>query len=114
MNKRQDHSDKRQFGRRPINLSATARVPGHAPVPCLLGNVSDGGALIYLDHALPMPQSFRLTSEDGAIDQIVEVRYQLARLLGLEFIAPAMSDAQVKLIAERAYEFDAWLDLTMR
>lgn len=106
--------EKRQFGRRPSSMRATIRIKGRPDVPCLLSNVSDGGALAFLDHETPMPNSFRLVSEDHAIDHIVELRYQLARMVGVELITPAMSEEQVALIAKRAGEFDDWLDLTMR
>lgn len=114
MMKRNDPAEKRQFGRRPANQRATIQIKGRPPVPCLLSNVSDGGALVYLDDELPMPQTFRLTSEDNAFDYIVERRYQIARLIGVEFVVPAVTQEQVNLIAKRAGEFDAWLDLTMR
>lgn len=114
MMQRSESAEKRHFGRRPSNQRASIRIQGQEILPCLLSNVSDGGALIYLDQELLMPNSFRLTSEDHALDQIVEVRYQIARLVGVQFIAAAVSEEQVALIAKRAHEFDAWLDLTMR
>lgn len=112
--KRSDPAEKRQFGRRPATLLASIRVAGREPMPCLINNISAGGALVFLDQDVPLPQSFRLTSEDLDIDRIVEMRYKLARLVGVEFIAQAVSQEQAALIAQRANEFDAWLDLTMR
>lgn len=114
MMQRSESAEKRHFGRRPANQRALIRIQGQEMLPGLLSNVSDGGALIYLDHEKLMPPTFRLTSEDQAIDQIVEVRYQIARLVGVQFIATAVSEEKVALIALRAIEFDAWLDLTMR
>lgn len=108
MLKRNDFAEKRQFGRRPANIRAWIRVSGRPPVPCVLSNVSEGGALLNLDRDFWLPYSFRLTSEDKTIDRIVEVRHQQPRRIGVEFVAKAVSEDQLKQIAKRISDFDDW------
>lgn len=107
MLKRNDYAEKRQFGRRAANLKAWIRVSGRPPVPCVLSNVSDGGALIHIESDMWIPFSFRLTSEDRQIDRICEIRHQQPRRIGVEYVTPAAAEDQDKANAHPE-EADPW------
>mgnify|MGYP000996670244 CR=1 FL=1 len=87
MLKKTDFTEKRQFGRRPTSMRAWAKVGGRPPQPCIVRDLSDGGALIEFDAPVWLPFSFRLTSETGEIDRVCEIRHQSERRFGVEFVA---------------------------
>lgn len=114
MLKRNDFAEKRQFGRRPANIRAWIRVSGRPPVSCVLSNISEGGARIHYTGDIWIPYSFRLTSDDKAIDRIVEVRHQSPGTIGVEYVAHAVADEQLKHIAKSVSEFEGWVGPSAR
>ncbi len=79
-------SDRRQFGRRESNVKAYAILPGQVSLPCIIENVSDGGALLrFTDGAAPT-QSFRLMIEGTEFNILCEIRYTNRRRAGVRFV----------------------------
>jgi hypothetical protein len=79
-------ADLRRFGRRSSSVNAFVLLPGNVKLPCIIENVSDGGALLrFTDGAAPT-QSFRLMLEDTSFNLLCEVRHQGSRRLGVRFV----------------------------
>ncbi len=104
---RTDYSEKRQFGRRMTNIKAWVRIPGRPSVPCVLRNISQGGAMVEFDGDVWLPFSFRLTSEDRLIDCMCEVRHNYPRRVGVEFMTHAAG--QDRIPDKRVEEVDHWM-----
>ncbi len=114
MLKRTDFAEKRAFGRRPANLKAWIRVAGRPPVQCTLSNLSDGGALIHLDQDLWIPFSFRLTSEDKALDYVCEIRHQNGRRIGVQFVTHGEMYEKSRANARPAGDVESWAGQPIR
>lgn len=87
---------------------------GRPPVPCILSNVSEGGALLHIDQDFWIPFSFRLTTEDKSIDRVVEVRHQRSRSIGVEFMAQAATQVSQSVIKPIANTDDTWMARSTR
>lgn len=91
MQRHGDFSEKRQFGRRATNMRGWIKVAGRPAVPCLVRNLSEGGAMLECDEDIWLPFSFRLTSECRQVDRVCEVRHQYGeRRFGVEFVETAV------------------------
>lgn len=96
--------DLRQFGRRSSNISAFAVLPGQVLVPCIIVNLSDGGALLsFMDGAAPT-QSFRLVVEDTEFKLLCEVRHRNGRTVGVRFVRLAEGIALNRYFLKTAVE----------
>lgn len=96
--------EQRQFGRRPSNINAFAVLPGQVLVPCVIVNLSDGGALLsFTDGAAPT-QSFRLFVEDTEFKLLCEVRHRNGRIVGVRFVRLAEGIALNRYFLKTAVE----------
>lgn len=75
----------RQFGRRPSHIAARVVLPGHVTVPCIIENLSDGGALLGFDEPPPTASSFRLAVEDTSFILLCEPRHTHGNKMGIRF-----------------------------
>lgn len=78
-------SDRRQFGRRTINLEAAAVVADGSEVVCIIENLSDGGALLSFPSGLAPVQSFRLAVGGFDYRLACEIRHSRGGKLGIMF-----------------------------
>lgn len=78
-------ADRRAFGRREILVHAIARVPGRPSEPCIVRDLSAGGALLEFQVDFEPSGPFRLSIEAKGIDAVCEVRRRDGRVLGVMF-----------------------------
>lgn len=81
-----NNSDRRSFGRRDLAIAGRASVPGRGMVPCVVRNVSDGGALITFEGEVKLPATFRLAIDGHGIDAMCEVRHSGPMGVGVRFL----------------------------
>ena len=78
-------SDRRQFGRRKTNLHATVRAPGRSSTPCMIRDLSPGGAQIEVAFPGWLPSRFRLTIDSTDFDVECTIVYRTTNYAGLRF-----------------------------
>lgn len=78
--------EQRAFGRRETLIHAMARIGGRAPEPCVVRNLSDGGARLEFNGAVELPAIFRLVIEAKGFDAECAVRRQDGNVVGVEFV----------------------------
>ncbi len=78
--------DKRQFGRRQTSLHAWISVPGRPKLPCLVKDISIGGALLSFDRPQWLPYTFQLTIEATRFTSWCEVRHHAKSFCGVRFL----------------------------
>ncbi len=93
MNARISSADRRQFGRRPVNAEATAVLPGHVELPCLIENLSEGGAFLHFANGLAPTQAFLLVVAETQMRLQCEIRHFMGARLGIQFSSPAQGQA---------------------
>ncbi len=81
----QSYAERRQFGRRSSNIKGYAVLPGHVLLPCVIVNLSDGGALLSFDGDVKLPASLRLVVDDTSFNLLCEVRHQTGNKVGVRF-----------------------------
>ncbi len=77
--------ERRRFGRRSMNVAATAELPGAIEVQCTIDNISDGGALLSFPQGLAPIRTFRLVVEGFEIRLRCEIRHHEEDRLGVRF-----------------------------
>lgn len=78
--------ERRQFGRRRTQLHAWVRVPGRPQYPCIVRDLSEGGAKLEFDDTSWLPARFHLTIDADGFESDCEVRHQDATHAGVEFV----------------------------
>ena len=85
-----DISERRLRERDTCKIQATiSGAPGAVPVPCLVRDLSDSGALLDVDQALPLPDTFRLglpIAQEIVDERRVELRWREGRSVGVRFV----------------------------
>jgi len=79
-------AEQRAFGRRESRIHAFVKVPGRRPEPCIVRNISEGGALLAFPAPFDPPARFRLTIDAKGIDVNCEVRRRNGLEFGVEFV----------------------------
>jgi hypothetical protein len=79
------HSDRRAFGRRAIDMPATARASGGASWTCTVSDLSDGGALLMFSEHHAVPSRFWLCLADRP-ELLCEVRHSTGTRVGVAFL----------------------------
>lgn len=77
--------ERRQFGRRPLNADAIAQLPGPVEIPCVIENLSEGGALLFFPTGVAPISDFDLVVEDVPFRLACEMRYQVGIRFGVRF-----------------------------
>lgn len=85
MTENMNWADRRQFGRRPLNADAIAELPGQVQIPCVIENLSEGGALLSFPTGVAPIDLFDLTVEDVPFKTRCEMRYQVGIRFGVRF-----------------------------
>ena len=107
MLKRTDFAEKRQFGRRQTSIRAWAKVGGRPSLPCVVRNLSEGGALLEFDEPVWLPFGFLLLSEYKTIDRVCEIRHQTANRIGVQFVEHAEAYEPPKNAV--THDTDSWM-----
>jgi hypothetical protein len=80
--------ERRQFGRRRTNVHATILARGRPAEPCVMRDVSEGGALLEVRHPHLLPSRFRLVAEAVGFEADCEIAHRTDATAGVRFIAP--------------------------
>lgn len=79
--------DRRGFGRRQTNINAQVRI-GYRVVPCIIKDLSEGGALIEFADPIDLPQKLWLSWPEQKSEIICEVRHSRRNMAGVQFSRP--------------------------
>lgn len=81
--------EQRSFGRRTTVLHASIVIEGRAPIPCIVQNVSEGGALIAGVERHLLPMSFALLIASTGEHHRCEIKHARRDTIGVEFVTRA-------------------------
>ena len=81
-------SERRHFGRRQTCVHATILARGRSPIPCVMRDVSEGGALLQVSRPEWLPARFRLIIEANGFAADCEIAHRAADAVGVSFAAP--------------------------
>lgn len=80
--------ERRQFGRRRTNVHATILARGRPAEPCVMRDVSNGGALLEVRYPRLLPSRFRLVAEAVGLEADCEIAHRTEGGAGVRFITP--------------------------
>jgi hypothetical protein len=83
------YHEKRQFGRRKSDIRGRAMLPGQAPKPFTIVDISDGGARLRFDEPMVAPRALRIEIDGTDFDLQCEVRHQGSYGVGVRFMRSA-------------------------
>ncbi len=89
-------TERRQFGRRPLNAEAVAELPGAVEIPCIIENLSEGGALLSFPTGVAPINLFDLSLENVPFRLRCEMRYQVGIRFGVRFMRVDQGEALVR------------------
>lgn len=104
--------EKRQFGRRQTYMHAWISVQGRPRLPCIVRDISLGGALLELDRPSWLPFNFQLTIESAKYATWCEVRHHSVSQVGVRFMSAveqAALDRQRASDNRSLNDSDAWM-----
>lgn len=78
-------NDKRKFGRRAVAIHATVEVLGRPHFPCLIRNLSEGGALLELIDRTNLPPTFGLRLQNSNATIECELTHRTGSAYGVAF-----------------------------
>ena len=85
MSSRPPFHNLRSYVRHPVNWRAQVRLAGRAPVPCIVKDISEQGALLEFFGRPPSNDRFRLTISKNGFDGVCRVRHRKVRTVGVQF-----------------------------
>ena len=86
-------SERRQFGRRQTRMHAFIVARGRPAVPCVVRDISAGGALLEVNHPSWLPSRFRVVIEPIQFEADCEVMRRTAEAVGVRFTSPVAIEA---------------------
>lgn len=103
--------ERRQFGRRQTYLHAWISSPGRPRLPCIVRDISVGGALLELNLPPWLPYNFQLTIESTKFTSWCEVRHQSGTKMGVRFVDAAEIQANRGTSADfgSVTDGDSWM-----
>ena len=90
MSEKAKQPERRQFGRRHTQDRGWISLPGRPALPCIVRNISDGGALLVFDRPEHLPFGFRMSIEGQDKIYGCEVRHHYGERVGVAFVDLAM------------------------
>lgn len=81
-------AERRQFGRRQTLVHGSISARGRPTIPCVMRDVSDGGALLEVGHPQWLPSRFRLTIEVNGFEADCEIVRRMDNAVGVRFVVP--------------------------
>lgn len=108
--------ERRQFGRRETSLHAWIKVPGRPALPCIVKNLSVGGALLQCERPRTLPYTFELIIDAANIQLVCETRHTTDTTIGVMFnhtdaVQPAKTNGPPRPAAD---EIEKWLGSSHR
>ena len=88
MGMHQKQLERRQFGRRQILVHALMIMRGRPAILCIMRDISEGGALLEVEHPEWVPRRFRLVVEASGFDVECEVVRRIGTAIGVRFALP--------------------------
>jgi hypothetical protein len=82
-------AERRQFGRRNTICHAIACARGRPNWPCVVRNVSAGGAMVEIQGSVPLPTRFRLVVSAWQFEAECEVVHRSENAVGVRFLSCA-------------------------
>jgi methyl-accepting chemotaxis protein len=79
--------ERRQFGRRQSQAHATISARGRPSIPCIMRDVSDGGALLEVPNPHWLPCRFRLVIQANGFEAECEIVHRTEHAVGVRFAA---------------------------
>ena len=79
-------AERRQFGRRTTHIHGWVAIEGRQKIPCLVRNVSEGGALLEFEVPKNMPFMFKLVIDSKGFEAMCEMRHQGPTWMGVQFV----------------------------
>ena len=104
----QNGAENRQFGRRQTFLHGWVKIPGRPQVPCVVHNMSSGGALLEFHAVERLPYSFILTIDSHNQTYGCEVRHAYDQRVGIGFVDVASVQANSR--AGYGGEVGSWVE----
>lgn len=81
-------AERRQFGRRQTYAHGIISARGRPDIPCIMRDVSDGGALLDVAYPQWLPSRFRLTVELSGFQSDCEIVRRMENSVGVRFLVP--------------------------
>jgi len=82
-----DQNDRRASPRRTLIAESRLRHTDGVTIPCILQNISDGGAMILVDAGVELPQNFLFEIPGNiAVGRRCSLVWRQGRFAGMEFI----------------------------
>jgi hypothetical protein len=81
-------AERRQFGRRRTFVHAIVSARGRPSVPCIMRDVSEGGALLEVSYPRWFPARFRLVIEATGFETECEIVHRTDTAVGVRFMTP--------------------------
>ena len=81
-------AERRQFGRRKTYVHGIVSARGRPAVPCIMRDVSEGGALLEVPHPRWFPARFRLVVEATGFETECEIVHRTDTAIGVRFMTP--------------------------
>lgn len=81
--------ERRQFGRRRTQMHGWIRVPGRPALPCVVHDISEGGARLEMSDTNGLPFRFRLQIDADGFETDCEIKHQTPTSIGVGFVARA-------------------------
>ena len=77
--------DSRRFGRRRALIHACIVNKNGHRIPCIVRNISEGGALLEVDEPLQLPNKLLLRIESDGFEADCDVRHRTSHAIGVNF-----------------------------
>lgn len=90
-------TDRRQFGRRQESAHGWIIVEGRPRYPCLVRDISAGGARLEVDQPSWLPFRFRLICESQRLDTDCEIRHQQQMSVGVMFVKRTLEPKPINM-----------------
>jgi hypothetical protein len=81
-------AERRQFGRRKTYVHGIVSARGRPSAPCIMRDVSEGGALLEVFHPRWFPSRFRLIIQATGFETECEIVHRTDTALGVRFMTP--------------------------
>lgn len=78
--------ERRQFGRRTVNMHGWVMIEGRPRIPCVVRNISVEGALLEFESPTWLPYYFRLVIDVSQFETECELRHQAPNSVGVRFV----------------------------
>ncbi len=85
--------ERRQFGRRQTSLHGWISIAGRPRLPCMVKDLSIGGALLLLEKPSWLPFNFKLIVEATRFVTWCEVRHHRPDAIGVRFLSAVEAGA---------------------